>query len=1120
MKKVLAVFLVLLIALMPALAQAQAAGLGLNLPKPGDMVGLSAPFRPTALRGLTVHPDAPLKFDFILDSGDEPLEGDALKAEGQKLVNYFLAAMTVPRQDLWVNLSPVENNRILPEALVSTEFGREFLTQDYLLKQLTASLIYPEDVLGKKFWDQVYALAQARLGTTDIPLDTFNKVWIIPETATVYEKGNTVYITRLHLKVQLESDYLAKSGELSAAEQISKQILREVIVPVIEKEVNEGSNFAPLRQAMYSLVLAQWYQSALKESILNKAYAGKSKVAGIDVSDPANREQIYARYMEAYKKGVFNYIKEETAGQDGKVDETIPRKYFSGGVNASQLVPLDHAAGVTSRQRPRYPHRLSVDVTTQAVQAMLTPAEAEDRNARLRARESIQQQVAGMSLADKRQYIKNSAGKNFSLERSRVIVEMLISAGQQENKAEFFELWGRAYKLKIYHDLPFLAAKYFQAFRSDTVVGVSMEETIREGLPSVELVAPGDRQVELKYPLGWGKFNNAGLIQVKGETISLRGFSRDDLKNPVAFLTALPSDYAATEAEADKAQSKAELMQWVNDMIDARFFGSYRKLSRELKVAPGGAFADTGFRQYHFTNDPEVVRSWLTGKDQQFVLYYRFIAFQISEFKQSVARMEPLLMRLGRSRDDIRNTIESIQWLNTCTAPFTFLIDYMLRQDPGPEINALLPQRFYSFTDSDLGKLALTVAGQRLKRAILEKFFSDVYKPAGMLIDTLAGRQDMNNEVFTQNKGNTVVVHRITIEAGTDRQATALVVVSRDDDAQIPELIAGIERLHNEGNAGDAQIAEAIRQMAGNTGHFIDEEQKLQFLYRVILNLRLNSDHVPPSYGPQARIAALESLEKVVINDDFTVPEMIAKYSLIARAIRLAGSDKDVSIKAAARRALVWLRSRINDGELPEAIRSAVSGQLSRMGFVGEALADVKHNRNEKVLNEAVRDGVLGSGDDIAASLLGKISPLILPDAVAYRVAITSVQVADALNKTDRPVIRVNNKIFSEPVSPGVAAIAKQNNPGLVVHVVTIGSAVYVLLTDNSQAADPSALPVDGGIDARNVGVERKGELMTGVVDNAALERMITDAPGLQGIIVDIKPVTNFSALLGLKGLQ
>ena len=69
--------------------------------------------------------------------------------------------------------------------------------------------MYPEDELGAKFWEKIYAQAQKKYGTTDIPVDTFNKVWIVPESASVYEKDKTVYVVDSKLKVLLEQDYLA-----------------------------------------------------------------------------------------------------------------------------------------------------------------------------------------------------------------------------------------------------------------------------------------------------------------------------------------------------------------------------------------------------------------------------------------------------------------------------------------------------------------------------------------------------------------------------------------------------------------------------------------------------------------------------------------------------------------------------------------------------------------------------------------------------------------------------------------------------------------------------------------------------------------------------------------------
>jgi hypothetical protein len=357
-----------------------------QLPVPGTMVGKSAPFVPLALKGLVVNLNNPLEFQFIVDTGsDESLQGqkaavivrseatnqsqqEQLKQQANQLVKYFLAGLTIPEGDLWVNLSPYEKTRMVPEALGQTDLGRDLLAQDYILKQLTASLIYPEKDLGKEFWSRVYAKAQQQFGTTNIPVNTFNKVWILPNQAQVFENNNAAYVTKSTLKVMLDEDYLAteknrrqpgrqprdmfkselqrtcpqagcqadKPSNVKANQGVNlsqnirdlgKQIIKEIILPEIEKEVNHGRNFAPLRQIYQALILAKWYKETITNGLLDATYTNKNKVAGVNLNDPTVKEQIYNRYLQAYKKGAFNYIKEDPT-PDGQV---VPRKYFSGG---------------------------------------------------------------------------------------------------------------------------------------------------------------------------------------------------------------------------------------------------------------------------------------------------------------------------------------------------------------------------------------------------------------------------------------------------------------------------------------------------------------------------------------------------------------------------------------------------------------------------------------------------------------------------------------------------------------------------------------------------------------------------------------------------------------------
>jgi|GEM_PF-5277594 len=241
-----------------------------------------------------------------------------------------------------INLSPYEKDQMIPKALGQTALGRDLLAQDYILKQLTASLIYPEKNLGKEFWNRVYTKAQAMYGTSDIPVNTFNKVWILAKKATVYEHNQTAFVMEGHLNVMLDEDYIAMSHQKDMAEskataglnptnqkinELGSQIVREIVLPELEKEVNTGKNFAMLRQIFYSEILATWYKKNLKEALLNQVYSDKSTVNGIHLNDPSVKDKIYQQYLNAYKKGVFNYIKEDPQANG----QSIPRKYFSGG---------------------------------------------------------------------------------------------------------------------------------------------------------------------------------------------------------------------------------------------------------------------------------------------------------------------------------------------------------------------------------------------------------------------------------------------------------------------------------------------------------------------------------------------------------------------------------------------------------------------------------------------------------------------------------------------------------------------------------------------------------------------------------------------------------------------
>ncbi|MCB9771241.1 MAG: hypothetical protein H6754_01630 [Candidatus Omnitrophica bacterium] len=316
----------------------------LKLPPPSKIKPISKVYAPAMIKAVTVNPKDPFLFDFIIDRGDSDLSDEAFEVETQKLVKYFLAALTIPESDLWVNLSPYEKDAMVPQVLGVTELGKDLLVEDYYLKQVTAAMTNPNTPTGKKFWSLAYAKAQELYGTKQVPINTFSKVWIVPDQATVLEKDGSAFIADSHLKVFLDQDYLAITKNLDNKEigtdklgtaktqdinGFSSAIIRDVVLPEIEKEVNAGENFATVRQIYSSAILAAWYKKRLKESLLGKLYADQGKVAGVNAADMDSGDKIFEKYTAALKTGAYNIIKQDF---DLSTQKILQRKYFSGGV--------------------------------------------------------------------------------------------------------------------------------------------------------------------------------------------------------------------------------------------------------------------------------------------------------------------------------------------------------------------------------------------------------------------------------------------------------------------------------------------------------------------------------------------------------------------------------------------------------------------------------------------------------------------------------------------------------------------------------------------------------------------------------------------------------------------
>jgi len=299
-----------------------------DLPRATEFIALSTPASYPVLRGIEVDPNDPFHLKFIVDSHNREVS----KEEVTTLIRYFLGGLTIPEEDLWVNLSPYEQDQVISTNLSHTDLGKELLAQDYTLKQLSSSLTYPETQIGKAYWKKLYEQVYQLASTTNIPINTYNKVWIVPDKAEVYENKNSAFITEASLTAMHEEDYLAlkqnNQQEQYKLHQTASRVMKEVILPHIDKDINQGENFAKLRQIYHSLILAAWFKQKLKDSVF-KYYLNQEKISGIDLEDKSAKEKIYQLYLEACKKGVYDYIKTD---YEPYTNLPIKRKYFSGGV--------------------------------------------------------------------------------------------------------------------------------------------------------------------------------------------------------------------------------------------------------------------------------------------------------------------------------------------------------------------------------------------------------------------------------------------------------------------------------------------------------------------------------------------------------------------------------------------------------------------------------------------------------------------------------------------------------------------------------------------------------------------------------------------------------------------
>ncbi len=293
-------------------------------------------FRPLHLRYLS-YDHLNNSFNLLLDKGDlNHLKKPAVEDTTKTLLNYFFVGISLPNDSFWVNLRPDSEDRIIDNDLAKTDVGKILLEADLQLKKDTANATSPQTSEGKEYWDKLYKKAGELFGSDNLTIPTLTRPWIVPGEIIIRETESNAYVYKATLKVMLEQDYLKdsnlysfKDDRLKALNEYSSQLIRELIIPKLTKEINTAKRYAPLRQVYYSLIIAQWFKSRFYgKGGLYSYLIDKKNLTGLVSQAPWSKTTYFKEYQKSFKQGEYN-LKIPVSGSFG---QTI-RSYMSGGMN-------------------------------------------------------------------------------------------------------------------------------------------------------------------------------------------------------------------------------------------------------------------------------------------------------------------------------------------------------------------------------------------------------------------------------------------------------------------------------------------------------------------------------------------------------------------------------------------------------------------------------------------------------------------------------------------------------------------------------------------------------------------------------------------------------------------
>ncbi len=272
---------------------------------PGPIVPISKVvnvlgYRPSAyFTGIEIADDGWMQFGWGRKDG---VDGEIPLIEKRTNLKFFFSALALPDKNLWVNLDvSAREGEILGEGLKFLDIGKVFLASDVELKNDVKQAFVQTGFLDELF---------ERAASETMAVEDWNfapRFWIVPGKIDILENKKSMVIKSCSLEVKADMAGLDSKDPVERRfNEFALKRINELIVPRLNKIVNNDMRYALLRQAVRAIVIAMWYEKKSRESdvrfkdIINVGVLKELK------SSPWSKRRFLDEYLKLYKLGTMD----------------------------------------------------------------------------------------------------------------------------------------------------------------------------------------------------------------------------------------------------------------------------------------------------------------------------------------------------------------------------------------------------------------------------------------------------------------------------------------------------------------------------------------------------------------------------------------------------------------------------------------------------------------------------------------------------------------------------------------------------------------------------------------------------------------------------------------------